>query len=39
MGHTGHVYKCSGWKKTVRSPMKYYLNEEGVTVACFPSKN
>ena len=33
LGHTGHVYKCSGWKKTVRSPMKYYLNEEGVRVS------
>ncbi len=24
-GHTGHVYKCSGWKPTV----KYFVNDSG----------
>lgn len=26
-GHTGHVYKCSGWKKTTKSCVKYYEDE------------
>ena len=28
-GHNGHVYKCSGWDKTVRSRHSYYMDEEG----------
>lgn len=28
-GHTGHVYKCSGWKKTSRKKRPYYVNSNG----------
>ncbi len=28
-GHTGHVYKCSGWEKTVKSARPVYLDEAG----------
>jgi hypothetical protein len=28
-GHTGHVYKCSGWQKTERVKRPYYVDEEG----------
>lgn len=28
-GHTGHVYKCSGWKATIRSKRPFYLNADG----------
>ena len=28
-GHTGHVYKCSGWEKTTRRTVPFFLNAEG----------
>lgn len=28
-GHTGHVYKCSGWEKTVSSIRPYFTDEAG----------
>lgn len=30
LGHTGHVYKCSGWTKTHRVLAQQYVNKEGV---------
>lgn len=33
-GHTGHVYKCSGWKRTgVKRKRPVYQNSEGVRVS------
>lgn len=32
-GHTGYVYKCSGWERTSRSLVKTYLDEEGRRVS------
>lgn len=29
LGHTGHVYKCSGWHKTIRSRRPFYQNQNG----------
>ena len=29
LSHDGHVYKCSGWKKTTRSRSALYENEDG----------
>lgn len=28
-GHTGHVYKCSGWEKTQRARRVFYVDPEG----------
>ncbi len=28
-GHTGHVYKCSGWTKTDRRKVPFYTNADG----------
>lgn len=28
-GHTGYVYQCSGWEKTLRSKANVYVNEDG----------
>jgi hypothetical protein len=28
-GHTGHVYKCSGWTPTTRRRARFYLDERG----------
>lgn len=28
-GHTGHVYKCSGWQPTTRSKVRIYENNKG----------
>lgn len=28
-GHTGHVYKCSGWEKTSRTARPFYVDEAG----------
>lgn len=28
-GHTGHVYKCSGWEKTTRRRARVFLNAAG----------
>lgn len=28
-GHTGHVYKCSGWEKTVRSRRPFFVDAKG----------
>lgn len=29
-GHTGHVYKCSGWLKTGENEVPYYVDANGV---------
>lgn len=34
-GHTGHVYKCSGWQKTVRNCLPFYVDAEGKRVSCY----
>ncbi len=28
-GHTGHVYKCSGWKRTVSNRAPYWVDQSG----------
>jgi hypothetical protein len=28
-GHTGYVYQCSGWTKTVRSKANFFVDEDG----------
>ena len=28
-GHTGHVYKCSGWKKTTRTKQPFFVDGSG----------
>lgn len=28
-GHTGHVYKCSGWEKTTKAARPYFTDEDG----------
>jgi hypothetical protein len=28
-GHTGYVYKCSGWEKTSKAARSYYVDETG----------
>lgn len=33
LGHTGHVYLCSGWQKTVRSETRIFLDENGRRVS------
>ena len=34
-GHTGHVYKCSGWEKTVRSERPVWVDGEGRRVSAY----
>lgn len=34
-GHTGHVYKCSGWQKTKRSRRPTYLDDAGRRVSSY----
>jgi hypothetical protein len=29
LGHTGHVYKCSGWRPTVKMSRIFYVDDEG----------
>lgn len=29
LGHTGHVYKCSGWEKTTRALRSQYVDDRG----------
>lgn len=29
LGHTGHVYKCSGWQRTVTNRRTFYVDESG----------
>lgn len=33
-GHTGHVYKCSGWQPTTRSEVPFYM-DNGARVSCY----
>ena len=33
LGHTGHVYKCSGWQKTERRKATHYVDAAGVRVS------
>ena len=35
LGHTGHVYKCSGWEKTTASTRSYYTDETGSRTSCY----
>lgn len=30
LGHTGHVYKCSGWQPTLRSQRSQFVDDAGV---------
>lgn len=30
LGHTGHVYKCSGWQPTIRSQRPQFVDADGV---------
>lgn len=32
-GHTGHVYKCSGWEKAARAKRSFYEDESGRRVS------
>ena len=34
-GHTGHVYKCSGWEKTIRSERPTFETSEGVRTSTY----
>ncbi len=36
-GHTGHVYKCSGWTKTTRSETPNFEDEGGARVSKYQS--
>jgi len=36
-GHTGHVYKCSGWTKTTKRSVPYYEDAEGRRVSSYSS--
>lgn len=38
-GHTGHVYKCSGWTPTVRSKRATFTNTEGVRTSTYSAGN
>lgn len=39
-GHTGHVYKCAGWEKTIKSEVPYYIsNNKRVSIYNNGSKN
>lgn len=35
LGHTGHVYKCSGWTPTVRSRRPQYIDEAGARTSTY----
>ncbi len=28
-GHTGHVYKCSGWQATLKARRAFYVGDDG----------
>lgn len=34
-GHTGHVYKCSGWEKTAKVTRPFYLDENGCRASSY----
>lgn len=34
-GHTGHVYKCSGWEKTIRSKRPVFEDASGARVSSY----
>lgn len=34
-GHTGHVYKCSGWEKTVRNIRPIYVDTNGARASSY----
>jgi len=34
-GHTGHVYRCSGWEKTRRSERPVFVDAEGVRTSSY----
>lgn len=36
-GHTGHVYKCSGWQPTHRAEVPFHVNADGVRVSRYNS--
>ena len=36
-GHTGHVYKCSGWEATGANQVPYYEDEDGRRVSSYSS--
>lgn len=34
-GHTGHVYKCSGWERTSRTRRPFFLNADGARASSY----
>lgn len=34
-GHTGHVYKCSGWERTTKASRAYYVGPDGSRVSSY----
>ena len=34
-GHTGHVYRCSGWTATTRTKNPYFVNAQGVRTSIY----
>ncbi len=34
-GHTGYVYKCSGWEKTSKRISKFYATQDGVRISIY----
>lgn len=39
LGHTGHVYKCSGWRKTSRRRVRIYEDSNGVRRSSYSAGN
>lgn len=37
LGHTGYVYKCSGWTPTERRKAKQYVNSDGARTSVYSS--
>jgi hypothetical protein len=35
LGHTGHVYKCSGWEKTTRTLRPQFVNSNGARTSTY----
>jgi hypothetical protein len=38
-GHTGHVYKCSGWEKTTRAEVRTYETADGARASPYSNGN
>lgn len=35
LGHTGHVYKCSGWKEVTRETRTFYVAPDGARISSY----